>query len=88
MRRHLDAGYTMVKMKVGGLPLADDVRRVEAVKSIPARARKARRRRQLEIHACGRARLCDGAGAVPAALVRGAVRSARLRHAVGDRRDL
>jgi L-alanine-DL-glutamate epimerase-like enolase superfamily enzyme len=34
MRRHLDAGYTMVKMKVGGLPLADDMRRVEAVKSI------------------------------------------------------
>jgi L-alanine-DL-glutamate epimerase-like enolase superfamily enzyme len=34
MRRHFDAGYTMVKMKVGGLPLADDVRRVEAVKSI------------------------------------------------------
>jgi L-alanine-DL-glutamate epimerase-like enolase superfamily enzyme len=34
MRRHLDAGYTMVKMKVGGLPLADDVKRVEAVKSI------------------------------------------------------
>jgi len=39
MRRHLDAGYTMLKMKVGGLPLAEDVRRVEAVKSIlPARA--------------------------------------------------
>jgi D(-)-tartrate dehydratase len=34
MRRHLDAGYTMVKMKVGGLPLGEDVRRVEAVKSI------------------------------------------------------
>src|SRR5713226_3793428 len=34
MRRHLDAGYTMLKMKVGGLPLAEDVRRVEAVKSI------------------------------------------------------
>jgi L-alanine-DL-glutamate epimerase-like enolase superfamily enzyme len=33
MLRHLDAGYTMVKMKVGGLPLADDVRRVEAVKA-------------------------------------------------------
>src|SRR5262249_38112145 len=30
MRRHLDAGYTMVKMKVGGLPLADGVRRVAA----------------------------------------------------------
>jgi D(-)-tartrate dehydratase len=34
MRRHLDAGYTMVKMKVGGLPLDDDLKRVEAVKSI------------------------------------------------------
>jgi L-alanine-DL-glutamate epimerase-like enolase superfamily enzyme len=34
MRRHLDAGYTMVKMKVGGLPLSDDVKRVEAVQSI------------------------------------------------------
>jgi L-alanine-DL-glutamate epimerase-like enolase superfamily enzyme len=34
MRRHLDAGYTMVKMKVGGMPLAEDLRRVEAVKSI------------------------------------------------------
>jgi L-alanine-DL-glutamate epimerase-like enolase superfamily enzyme len=42
MRHHLDAGYTMVKMKVGGLPLADDVKRVEAVKSIlPARAQLA-----------------------------------------------
>jgi L-alanine-DL-glutamate epimerase-like enolase superfamily enzyme len=34
MRRHMDAGYTMLKMKVGGLPLADDMKRVEAVKSI------------------------------------------------------
>src|SRR4029079_10448564 len=42
MRRHLGAGYTMVKMKVGGLPLADDVKRVEAVKSIlPPRAQLA-----------------------------------------------
>ncbi len=31
MRRHLAAGYTMVKMKVGGLPLDEDVRRVAAV---------------------------------------------------------
>ena len=39
MRRHLDAGYTMLKMKVGGMPLADDVRRVEAVKGmLPAGA--------------------------------------------------
>jgi D(-)-tartrate dehydratase len=34
MRGHLDAGYTMVKMKVGGLPFGDDLARVEAVKSI------------------------------------------------------
>ena len=34
MLRHLDAGYTMVKMKVGGLPLAEDLHRVEAVKAI------------------------------------------------------
>jgi L-alanine-DL-glutamate epimerase-like enolase superfamily enzyme len=34
MRGHLGAGYTMVKMKVGGMPLADDLARVQAVKSI------------------------------------------------------
>jgi D(-)-tartrate dehydratase len=34
MRRHLDAGYTMLKMKVGGMPLGSDLARVEAVKSI------------------------------------------------------
>ena len=34
MQGHLDAGYTMVKMKVGGMPLKDDLNRVEAVKSI------------------------------------------------------
>jgi L-alanine-DL-glutamate epimerase-like enolase superfamily enzyme len=31
MKRHLDAGYTQVKTKIGGLPLEQDVRRVEAV---------------------------------------------------------
>ena len=42
MRRHLDAGYTMVKMKVGGLPLAEDLHRVDAVKAIlPANAQLA-----------------------------------------------
>jgi D(-)-tartrate dehydratase len=39
MKRHLDAGYTMVKMKVGGAPLTEDIKRIEAVKSIlPAHA--------------------------------------------------
>ncbi|MFL4981327.1 MAG: enolase C-terminal domain-like protein [Xanthobacteraceae bacterium] len=36
MRRHLDAGYTMVKAKVGGLPLAEDVRRLTAVLEVVA----------------------------------------------------
>jgi L-alanine-DL-glutamate epimerase-like enolase superfamily enzyme len=31
MRRHLAAGYTMVKMKIGGLPLGEDCHRIEAV---------------------------------------------------------
>jgi L-alanine-DL-glutamate epimerase-like enolase superfamily enzyme len=34
MRRHLDAGYSMVKMKVGGVPLAEDCRRIEAVLAV------------------------------------------------------
>ena len=34
MRRHLDSGYTLVKMKVGGLPLDDDLRRLEAVLAV------------------------------------------------------
>ena len=33
MKRHLDAGYTMVKVKVGGLPLGDDCRRIETVRT-------------------------------------------------------
>src|SRR5258708_20129373 len=42
MRRHIDGGYKMVKMKVGGLPLGEDVRRIEAVKTIlPAHAQLA-----------------------------------------------
>ncbi len=34
MRRHLDAGYTLVKMKVGGFPLDEDLRRLEAVLAV------------------------------------------------------
>jgi L-alanine-DL-glutamate epimerase-like enolase superfamily enzyme len=34
MRRHLDSGYTMVKMKVGGMSVAEDCARVEAVKTV------------------------------------------------------
>jgi L-alanine-DL-glutamate epimerase-like enolase superfamily enzyme len=42
MRSYLDRGYTVVKMKIGGAPLAEDVRRLEAVLSVlPASAKLA-----------------------------------------------
>ncbi len=34
MKRYLDLGYSCVKMKIGGVPLADDLRRIEAVLNI------------------------------------------------------
>jgi L-alanine-DL-glutamate epimerase-like enolase superfamily enzyme len=39
MRGYLDRGYTTVKLKIGGAPLADDLRRIDAVAALvdPAR---------------------------------------------------
>ena len=34
MRSYLDRGYKVVKMKIGGAPLADDLRRIEAVLAV------------------------------------------------------
>jgi L-alanine-DL-glutamate epimerase-like enolase superfamily enzyme len=34
MRRYLDRGYSVVKMKIGGAPLDDDLRRIDAVLSV------------------------------------------------------
>jgi L-alanine-DL-glutamate epimerase-like enolase superfamily enzyme len=34
LRSYLDLGYTHVKMKIGGLPLADDLRRIDAALKI------------------------------------------------------
>jgi len=34
MQRHRDAGYTMIKMKIGGLTIAEDCRRIEAILSV------------------------------------------------------
>jgi L-alanine-DL-glutamate epimerase-like enolase superfamily enzyme len=34
MQRYLDLGYSVVKMKIGGAPLAEDLRRIEAVLKI------------------------------------------------------
>ncbi len=88
MRRHLDAGYTLVKMKIGGLPLADDLRRLEAVLAVVGAGSAARGRRQLQVRARGRARLRAGARPLWAALVRGTLRSARLCALGRDRRPL
>jgi L-alanine-DL-glutamate epimerase-like enolase superfamily enzyme len=42
MRSYVDRGYTVVKMKIGGVPLAEDLRRVEAVLGVlPAGTRLA-----------------------------------------------
>ena len=49
MRRHLDAGYTMVKMKVGGTAARRGPAPGGGGRSDPARRRGARGRRQLEI---------------------------------------
>ena len=34
MKHYLDLGYSCVKMKIGGVPLADDIKRIEAVLKI------------------------------------------------------
>jgi D(-)-tartrate dehydratase len=33
MRGYLDRGYTVVKMKIGGVSLEEDLRRIEAVQT-------------------------------------------------------
>jgi L-alanine-DL-glutamate epimerase-like enolase superfamily enzyme len=40
MRRYLDLGYDTVKMKIGGVPLADDMKRIEAVLAVVGEGRK------------------------------------------------
>jgi L-alanine-DL-glutamate epimerase-like enolase superfamily enzyme len=85
---HLDSGYTMVKMKVGGATLPEDISRIEAGESHRRQPRRACGRRQFEIRARRGDRLCQGDVALQAALVRGAVRPARLRGAEGHFRRL
>jgi D(-)-tartrate dehydratase len=40
MRRYLDMGYSVVKMKIGGESLADDIRRIEAVIAVTGSGRR------------------------------------------------
>ena len=78
MRSYLDRGYTVVKMKIGGEPIDDDRRRIEAVlEEIGGKAR-------LAVDANGRFdlrnrdRLCEDAARIRPVLVRGSRRSAGL----------
>ena len=88
IRRRLDEGYTTMKIKVGGATIPEDVQRIEAALEVLGDRQAARGRRERRFRARARARLCVGARAVRAALVRGADRSARLRAARrGDARS-
>jgi len=78
MRRYLDLGYDTVKMKIGGVPLADDMKRIEAVLAVVGEGRR------LAVDVNGRFDLQTGLDYARAiaplnpALVRRTVRPARL----------
>ncbi len=88
MRRHLDAGYAMVKMKVGGLPLADDLRRLEAVLDVVGSGDRLAVDANCKFDRDEALALRQGARAIQAALVRRAVRPARFRAVCRARRNL
>ena len=66
MKRYLDLGYTVVKMKIGGESLADDIRRIEAVDRGRRLGRESRGRRQRTLRSRDGDRVRQGAGAVRA----------------------
>ena len=88
MRGYLDRGYNVVKMKIGGAPIAEDRERIEAVLKEIGNGRAARGRRQRPLRSGDRDRLRQDAARLSAVLVRGGRRSPRLRAAGGARRIL
>ena len=79
MQGYLDMGYRVVKMKIGGAGLEEDLRRIECVLGLVGRGGEAGRGRERTFRSSDRRRLREGHGAVRAPLVRGAGRPARLR---------
>ncbi len=81
MRSYIDRGYTVVKKKIGGASLDEDLRRIDSILSVLQDGQK------LAVDANGRFDLdtaiavCQGAVAVRPVLVRRAGRSAGLRAA-------
>ena len=88
MRGYLDRGYNVVKMKIGGAPIAEDRERIEAVLKEIGKRGAARRRRQWPLRSGNRDRLRQDAARLSAVLVRGGRRSPRFRAAGGARRIL
>ena len=83
MRSYIDRGYTVVKKKIGGASLDEDLRRIDAILSVLQRRPEAVCRRQRALRLGHRHRVCKGALSVRSVLVRGARRSARFRAAGG-----
>ena len=88
MRGYLDRGYNVVKMKIGGAPIAEDRAAHRGGAEGDRQGRAARRRRQRPLRSGNRDRLCKDAAGVSAVLVRGGRRSPRLRAAGGVGRIL
>ena len=63
MRGYLDRGYTVVKMKIGGAPIAEDRERIEAVLEGDRQGRAARGRCQRPLRSGDRDRLRQDAAA-------------------------
>ncbi len=78
MRGYLDRGYNVVKMKIGGAPIAEDRKRIEAGAEGDRQQRATRGRRQRPLRSGNRDRLRQDAARLSAVLVRGSRRSARL----------
>ena len=88
MASYLERGYSVVKMKIGGAPLAQDIERIEAVLAMLQPGQ------QLAVDANGRFDLPTALAygkalaRLPAVLVRGSGRPARLRTAGPSGRGL
>ncbi len=88
MRGYLDRGYNVVKMKIGGAPIAGGSRAHRGGAEGDRQGRAARGRRQRPLRSGDRDRLRQDAAGVSAVLVRGGRRSPRLRAAGGAGRVL
>ncbi len=85
IRSRLDEGYRTMKIKVGGATIPEDVKRRRGGAEGGCRQRQSGGGCECGLRSPARACLRESARAVPAALVRGADRSARFRAARGGR---